>query len=815
MNISTRPSSFPPSRHDFPSDELCSPNKDPSQCSQGSIYFGYHVGSPNSPDSDNPHQYCTFYVVELLYQLVDDSAINSTSGWKLEPGNPSTITCAILYALQPLNITIDVANTNSSDGIHTVEPHFSTSDHLRNYSNFDLSADLSAQLSIVSNGIPTPVPDEPVAGLLSVQRGNATMHAFLDPEILRSAASKAFVEWSVQTVTQRLRSPAQRTVPGMRIYQENRLHVRLSSVVIMAVAFMLLGICALLLLFSRPVNAAPRDPSSIATCASILTSSISLRDRLNDCGYLTEKALINSLRQDIFMSNTLLSSTIRKFTIEDRNSIRKSVDPNQNQSSPGMKWWRPVPVTIPFISWSLVLPTSIIVVLEVLQHISDMYRGLTDITALSYFDNSVAAVLSAMLMTITAITYSSIEFAMNTFAPFQALRVGRGTNGLRLLGTRRKGFPIWSTAIAFKRRSWAAALASVAASVGGLLTIVASGLYTTDSVSVPNTLRVLGTDQFAPAWDGTNATAAATAILSFERENGSYSSFTYDELVLPSFKLSADDAINATSKHPLSILLPARRAVLECTTVPEENISWVSNATVRFVAGLPSSCLSFKDGSNQDVSEIAFHWDPQGPEGGSDSVSVFYAGSVTWLNPDSATDCSYPYCFTLGAANNSASCPSIGFAFGRMMRANNFTSTENVTGLVCVQVLQEVQVNATFLLPNFTIPDSAPPLVDEGSIRKLSYQINSTALATISEMGPTDIGLGNIYESGIDPFYQAMLWGAEGIPADELIGAHNAERFLYATHHKYRKWMAQIINVNMRRTLAEYSQHNGSSPPLT
>ena len=54
----------------------------------------------------------------------------------------------------------------------------------------------------------------------------------------------------------------------------------------------------------------------------------------------------------------------------------------------------------------------------------------------------------------------------------------------------------------------------------------------------------------------------------------------------------------------------------------------------------------------------------------------------------------------------------------------------------------------------------------------------------------------------LDGFIETVLYGTEGIPANELLGPSNANRLVDAIQHVYRKYMAQVINLNMREPIA-------------
>lgn len=50
----------------------------------------------------------------------------------------------------------------------------------------------------------------------------------------------------------------------------------------------------------------------------------------------------------------------------------------------------------------------------------------------------------------------------------------------------------------------------------------------------------------------------------------------------------------------------------------------------------------------------------------------------------------------------------------------------------------------------------------------------------------------------LDHFFQALTLGSEAIPPSQLLGPANTNTLLNRTTHLYRKYMAQLINSNMR-----------------
>src|SRR5579859_7434569 len=149
---------------------------------------------------------------------------------------------------------------------------------------------------------------------------------------------------------------------------------------------------------------------------------------------------------------------------------------------------------------------------------------------------------------------------------------------------------------------------------------------------------------------------------------------------------------------------------------------------------------------------------------------------------------------SLGLPTNGPGCPTLAFTFGRYRF--NSTSPGDVTAMACVQGLEEVRVDTTFQLPDITISTDQPPVVDESSARWIASDDFSGAFL-LSE----PFALFNASNDSLDGFMATILFGTEAIPANELTGPSNADRFVRAVQRTYREFMAQVINFNMREPI--------------
>lgn len=817
MNVTSQSSICPPFSGLIeglcdPRAKACLPQAPLLQVDANSVHSQPWYNSP-LPDTDPCAIAWRFVFAEVLYQRNESSAANSSLGWNVEARNLSAVMCAVSYSIQPVNVTIDVTGVKNLARIFVTEPTTRTAKLLDGLSISDFNSLLVTDFIEIANQLPISYCYTSDMCILSLQNGNSSVDAFRDPKTLGDTANRAFEGIGVQVANIYLRSPQQHTLTGTAISKEQRLQVRLLSVCVMSAALVLLIMCLVVVFIFRPQNVISRNPNSIATNAAILASSVALNDAITDTRRVSGKQVYRHVHESRVQSRVSATPSATLFSVDIapvvergtgglRDSGRK---PALGDTTQGLKWWRPLSMTFPFMVLAGLLPFSVIVVLEILQRLSDARQGIANVSLVSASGREAGSLLSSLVMTITAMTYKSIEFAVATLAPCRSLRRGSATTR-SFLKNNMGQLTIPSIIRSLMDHDPGVALASLAAVIGSLLTIFASGLYTIEPAPFVSHLDIIGADRFINKWNGSNDNGALAVFTLIGHENASYPEYTFDEVALPIVQVSSDTAINETVNSYLQVSLPARRASLNCTVVPQANttISTVNagdaeypqwTIQVMWTAGVPDSCKQFRNQSNDVITSIPF------------SATVFYENSIneSILDPfdggildSNSFSGPGPYASGIGASSNGPSCPSLAFFFGYFML--NSTSSENITAMTCVQGLEEIETNVTFVLPDMTIPADLPPVVNETSAK---WIVSEDYVGTMMQGGYFDLYPSN-YDSSLylDGFIETVLYGTEGIPANELLGPSSADRLVDAVQHVYRKYMAQVINLNMREPIA-------------
>lgn len=749
-----------------PADQTC---PSPLLVLRNTANLGYEASSSLEDDDPCAHLWL-FIAANLTYEL-EEHPENSTMPWNVTVGDPAAVVCASSYSFQPVNVTITVDGTNTATDILVTPPSIMNRNKLE-YLSF---GDFDTLLDYVFLALNAPIPhsewQSPQAQLLGLQNGNSPLDAFLDAETLRNTVSRTLQGVGAQAAHFYMTSPTAEHATGITQYEEQRLQVRSYIVWLMVANMCLLILCVIVVLIFRPLDVVPRDPNSIASMAAVLTSVLVKPSTVSDANpWSSMKHLPTAVLQKDDPHDMTRNST----------------------------WWRPMSVTFIFMALAIILPLTIIIVLEVLQRLSDASQGFAAVSPGTSVGHTASALLASLVMTATTITFDSIEFAAATFAPYQALLSGKSTAARCLLKNSLGEFPVVGTVTATRNRHFGLAIASAAALVASTLSILSSGLYTVQTIASAPMINVVGVEHFTQQWNSSNDNGAHGTFALIEHRNATYPLLTYDELALPRFRLPQSGLTNTATDTSVQVALTARRGSLNCTIVPVANTTVVTQTSanasdgyyagtlVNFVAGKPAACPGYLDPLNNITSSIPFSFfvgfsnnnASEALVGGTNDAAHFWSDS-----PDPLP--------SIRAVDNAPECPSLVFYIGKLSAFAD-VRPDDFTALVCVQGLEDVQANVTFQLPGMKVSPHQPPLVDEASAKWIASENYDLVLSSEDYFEAWQI---NEY---LDGFMQTVLWGRDGVPSEELLGASKAERFIDAVQHVYRQYMAQVISLNMR-----------------
>lgn len=658
----------------------------------------------------------------------------------------------------------------------------------------------------------------------------STIAPFMDPKVLQDLGSSIFKGTSAQIAYEQLRPLQESRITGSLSYMDDRLHVKRLTVGLITTCVGLLICISVLAVFVRPWNTVSCEPHSIGALSTILAASQSLRQRLVGTGSITLDALHRRLARDKFQT-VILQQDCPSFVLEPLPAFDET--PGSLSSGASNQWWRPMAVRIWFITLIIVLPLCFIVVLEVLQQVSDSRNGFVDVTNSKADSPIVSTYLPALFAVVIGMLYTSLEFAVSVFAPLAALRHGNVPPTRSIMVDPLGSVPPIALFNSLRGRHFAQCLAITAALVSSLLAIVVSALYSVESVLIHRTMSL----QQASYLDWTHVdlsqddkfAGAVTNLIAYE--NTPYPQWTYDNLVLPSLTAPSTKTSAAfNDSESIVVTIPAVRGSLSsCSAVPPKSLDVVAK-------GAPPSCASCNDlvqlsykmtlpysvcGSTSNKTRTA-SW-TQTYVAPNDS-SVIYAGMGTALRwqpsgggiiGDGREILNDPHEFFKyqGLTDNTVpSCPSFSYSLGMAHAGRKigkptedggvpWNSKQNITIVYCYQQLEQVMTNVTFSYPDFIINSTIPPIPLEETAIVISqndtqhwFDISlNTLIGSLQEL-PDGI-TGRNY---INSFIQALSWSHDGVPLDQLYNNGDISSLNAAANRLYGRYIAQAVSANMR-----------------
>lgn len=660
----------------------------------------------------------------------------------------------------------------------------------------------------------------------------STIAPFMDPKILQDLGSSIFKAASAQIAYEQLRPLQESSSTGSLSYMDDRLQVKRLTVGLITTCVGLLICISVLAVFVRPWNTVSCEPQSISALSAILAASQSFRQRLVGTGSITLDALHRRLSRDKFQT-VILHQGSPSFALEPLPAFDDTA--GSPSSSAANQWWRPMAVRIWFIMLIIVLPLGFIVVLEILQQVSDSRNGFVDVTNSKADTPVVSTYLPALFAVVIGMLYTSLEFAVSVLAPLVALRHGKVPATRSIMVDPLGSVPPVALFYSLRGRHFAQCLAITAAFVSSLLTIVVSALYSVELVLKYHTISL----QQASYLDWTHLdlsqddkfAGAVTNLIAYE--NTPYPQWTYDNLVLPSLAITSTKTSAAFNDgESIVVTIPAVRGSLSsCSVVPPESLDVVAN-------GAPPSCASCNDlvqlsykmtlpyslcGSASKNSHTA-SW-TQTYAAPNDS-SVIYAGMGTALRWHAASsgggitgdgreilnDPHYLVSYQGPTDNTVPSCPSFSYSLGMAHAGRKigkptedggspWNSKQNITIVYCYQQLEQVMTNVTFSYPDFSINSTTPPIPLEETALVISQNDTqhwfdmslNTMIGSLQELPDGIIG-----RNYINSFIQALSWGHDGVPLEQLYDNGDISTLNAAANRLYGRYVAQAISANMR-----------------
>lgn len=740
------------------------------------------------------------------------NVINSTSNLN----GIAAVLCKPSYSIERVNVILENPGVGTRRGVSVSLPEIVSNKTIPGLSSERLSSFVMSSLgnlSLFNDMRPNPSPGSELPNVvfeMMSQVGNASnFSSLLDANTMANSARMIFTNVAAQVAKEYFMVPGTQHLQGRVSDIQSRLVIQdtamWSMVAVSAVMVMLTGF----VLMQRPRGVVTRDPDSIGGTAALLATSKNLQVMLSNTGHAETKVLRSRLAAHRY--STLLRP---QFRIQTRRNAHweSSVPPHFSGHH-----WRPWAVHKIGIYAILVAPSTLVIILGLLQRASNSHDGFLSIPnslGQSFYSKASTNYIPALVMLLLATLFSSLDFTVSIITPFSALLRGNTRSDRSILRYMLGITPPQALLGSLRAHYWGVFSSILAGLVGSTLTVVVSGLYIIERSSKVESMSLHRLDSFNWDWSDSlyNDRHASEMLRFMEYANMSYPKFTHGVLAFPDFRL--DSSTEDLSSATLSVNLPAWRASLDCDAAPVTRIEIDMDGNVTHTpssyewhapritvySDAPYRCRIGKSAfiarNSLNGTEFGNPDDfGHGPYFG--RFQDLYIGDA-WKPYDTSKEDEVDW-------RNMPDCPSLRLVFG--IRANEVedTSTEDVTVLLCHQHLEEIETMTELVLPDLLIDSKKTPIPDESTIKhvKNSTYGGSNFFYTAPLNFNWHVPLSDRTFSGgsfsiLTSFVDAMVKGKDGIPAEELAGPQNVDRLKNATNHLYQKYMAQAISLNMR-----------------
>ena len=598
-------------------------------------------------------------------------------------------------------------------------------------------------------------------------------------QFMMTTFQDAWSTFTAQFFSLYFRQPEHVRTGGHIVSQKERLVVRSVSFGLVEVCLGLLAALSLILGLAWPRVLVPRDPSSIAGLASMLSGSRYLMAQLKGTGIATKPLLNDHLASMLFWTTAVDrdKSTLSSLVIEC-SSPKPNNDIDGNVPGPGhVKWYLPISSRRFFQIGLPALLIALIGTLEALLHQSRVGNGLANVSNPASYEHYYWTFLPAIGMVGITSLVGMLHDSSKILSPYAALSTGPKNAKATVMRRPFGFFSVWSDLAEGEMGSVLPALAVLTAS---LLAVVVSGLYTAVSQPVAQRFLLRQADWFADHTTGSNE--SPLQIDGILVGNLSYPQYTYDTLAI-----SQPEKSYGTLNGSLEVVLPSIRGRMNCKMLPPDSIkvevlpegsTQHVSAPQQIIVWIKYSGWSFFPKLDNMVFQAQPPW-------GSFVVRaprVGHFGGLLYIG---------------GQCDRPGPCPS----YYGVLGAVNEHQVESTSFFTCDPVAEKVLATVNFALPGMTIDPSRPPVVDENTSEAIYVRLGGTSGSPLGLfMDPDQVSQPESVifvpssKDVIGGFMRTLVYGSRGIPLAELTGPENGGRLLSAVNHLYGLAFAQLMN---------------------
>jgi hypothetical protein len=504
---------------------------------------------------------------------------------------------------------------------------------------------------------------------------------------------------------------------------------------------------------------------------------------------------------------------------DDRQMAHAKI-PLHDAGHPISKWWRPTAATKTFRISLTVMTLLLFASLEVVYHLSNKHGGLVDVFKEGH-TRYIWLYVPPFSMACLGLAYGAMDTAVRTLHPYSELSRGAEGNGDAMEFDPRSSTSLVAVAQSLRRRSFGLSAVISTSILAGLLTIAASGLYsTTESAQKTESIAldleswfdIESASQMEGSYNGRLDLPDALISQAIQFNNLSYPGGTYREVAfaMPDTGRVGVYPKGSTSPATLRATIPAAQAQANCSFYRFWGAIQLepNQSTYHFNLDVepPPGCKRGPTHALSDDRYIVLAHDAglTPPPGYFGFVSLLgwkllpeaFEVEGDRFSPDNRD----PY--TVCSDNTQ----HLFMVYGRRIDL----TMHNVTVLHCLPFVQAVEVEADFTLPALTVDDSKSPPRAVGPAtpwNSTNPAMNSIPLSVVAAKE----------NNGTDPFFTVLTRGGpDATLLDTLTGRDKIPAMIDRINTVYAQLSAQSLHYNFRRPTANLTatnETNGRPPP--
>lgn len=754
-----------------------------------------------------PSEYTHIFFVEASHSEIDSTQvvrlqINGT----VKDVYLKVSMCEARYNITRGTITHEGTTTRGNTATSvTVLPNASAQ-RLKNVTSFEIAKTIVSGKSLMSLG-PGGFADLPGRDWVDINQ-----------DVLRAAGTQLGKEYLMQDSSDNIIGTLETT--QRRLVMRPLLFALVEAV---AATLVLLTLYLILSGASKPVVSG--DPDTIARLATILARSGKLQTTLESIDGLQKKDLEDHLKSSQYCTRITEEGSFEIAQTDKQHDHTgatatglllefdgEAVVPDSTKTliPKGTLWWQPILLKLPLRVTLIVVLLGTIAALEAIIRRSGAQDGFVAIAGDdgSYIRYSWVFV-PALFMVCLQITLAGVVFNVKLFQPYHILRRKNMQARHNLLDNLLGKVALICLGQSIRKRQLAVSAVSAAMLLAPFLTIVTSGLYTVKEVDLRESLKIQQLDSWTfaspsykaydaddSAFDTPSETPSENMIPGMVLQlNHSYPALTYEQFAFPDFgnplsdsSFFTDAPLGGSDGVRLEAVVPAIRVAMNCTPIPVELIS------------TSAECAMSDDSSS--VCDTYCAWSISAPPPPHTNCSTIYSMSLynfsTAIKPGQYFD---------GVArmnNETAGCPLITFAFGYMSAS---CDVEAVNMLTCRPYVEQLDVEATFQIPGFTVDANHPPRPIEGTARRVSGFEKLSALPETVQRPSVEFSYlvdYNAFLSSLEDIPSLNVWfkllieSVGGPSPESLLGPDGGPRIARGLDRVFGIRTAQMLSAHAR-----------------